>query len=79
MVIDCGASYVGVEHETSVPKGGDSDVNGATIDLSLTLWNFLYNSAEPAVYDIEYNTSTYSGAGVELKPLQSLICEKRNA
>ena len=60
-VIDRCASCVGVGHRTNDPTTPECLVNGATIDLSLDLWNYLYNGAPLGVYDIEYFGSPYLG------------------
>ena len=60
-VIDRCASCVGVGHQTGDSTTADCLVNGATIDLSKKLWNYLYDKASPSVYDIEYSGDPYLG------------------
>ncbi|KYG40413.1 hypothetical protein M433DRAFT_177982 [Acidomyces richmondensis BFW] len=62
LVIDRCASCVGVNHQTSDPTTPDYVVNGATVDLSTALWNYLYNDAPYGVYDIEYDGPVYGGS-----------------
>ena len=62
MVIDRCASCVGVGHQISDNSTADNFANGATIDLSVKLWNKLYNNAAYAVYDIEYSGPVYGGS-----------------
>jgi len=71
MVIDRCASCVGVGHQISDNSTADNFANGATIDLSLKLWNKLYNNAPQAVYDIDYSGPIYGGS--ESGPPDELI------
>jgi hypothetical protein len=62
LVLDRCQSCVGVDHQASDPSTCDDWVNGATIDLSVRLWNLLYDSAAYAVYDIDYDGPVYGGS-----------------
>jgi hypothetical protein len=62
LVIDRCASCVGVGHQMSDSSTLDIWANGATIDLSPDLFNYLYAGAEIGVYDITYNGSIYGGS-----------------
>lgn len=62
VVLDRCQSCVGVDRHVSDPTTPDSLVNGATIDLSLKLWNKLYGGAEQSVYDVIYNGPTFGGS-----------------
>lgn len=75
LVIDRCASCVGVGRQTSDSQTPDSLVNGATIDLSPPLWEYLYGGAPWTVYDIEYDGPIYGGSP-EKSPdvLTSPIC-----
>lgn len=61
-VIDRCPSCVGVDHQTSDPTMPDSFVNGATVDLSPSLFKYLYDQAPDGVYDIEYDGPVYGGS-----------------
>jgi hypothetical protein len=71
-VIDRCASCVGVGHQVSDPTTPDCLVNGATVDLSPDLWDFLYAGAPPSVYDIEYDGDPYLGWDAEPSLLTAL-------
>jgi hypothetical protein len=74
-IIDRCQSCVGVNHQTSDPTTPESVVNGATIDLSRTLWNELYEGAPDGVYDVLYDGPIYSGSwDGEPDPLTSPNC-----
>jgi hypothetical protein len=62
LVLDRCQSCVGVGHQVSDQTTADNWVNGATIDLSVNLWNKLYNNAPLAVYDIVYSGPVYGGS-----------------
>lgn len=62
IVIDRRQSCVGVGHQASDPTTPDNWVNGATIDLSEALFNYLYDGAEAGVYDIEHDSPIYGGS-----------------
>jgi hypothetical protein len=62
LVLDRCQSCVGVGHQTSDKTTADNWVNGATVDLSVKLWNKLYNNAPFAVYDIVYSGPVYGGS-----------------
>ncbi len=64
-VIDRCQSCVGVGRTQDDPTTSDSSVNGATIDLSMELWRYLFNDAPWTVYDIEYDGSHWLGSGTE--------------
>lgn len=68
-VIDRCASCVGVGRQLDDPTTPDCLVNGATIDLSRTLWDFLFEGAPPGVYDIEYDGNVYAGWATDPTPL----------
>ena len=61
-VIDRCASCVGLNRQTNDPSTPDCLVNGATVDLSRSLWNYLFDHAEGTVYNIEYNGTEYGGS-----------------
>lgn len=71
-VIDRCASCVGVGRKVNDPTTPDCLVNGATVDLSPDLWNFLYAGAPPSVYDIEYEGDVYAGWDADPSPLTAL-------
>ena len=56
------ASCVGVNHQTSDPTTLDRYVNGATIDLSPRLWEYLFDGSPDDVFDIDYDGPVYSGS-----------------
>jgi hypothetical protein len=62
LVLDRCQSCVGVGHQASDNTTADNWVNGATIDLSVKLWNKLYNNAPLTVYDIVYSGPVYGGS-----------------
>ena len=62
MVIDRCQSCVGVGHQASDHNTPDNLVNGATIDLSVALWEKLYPGAPYEVYDIVYDGPLYGGS-----------------
>ncbi|KAF4546907.1 putative glycosyl hydrolases family 18 protein 6 [Elsinoe fawcettii] len=61
LVIDRCASCVGVGRSPADPTIGLQLVNGATVDLSVELWQYLYQGEAGAVYDIEYEGPIYMG------------------
>ena len=71
-VIDRCASCVGVGFQTADPTTPECLVNGATIDMSLALWNYLFNNAAPTVYDIEYSGEAHAGWDKQPEPLTKL-------
>lgn len=73
-VIDRCASCVGVGRQLDDPTTPDYLSNGATIDLSRALWNFLFNDAPASVYDIEYSGPVYGGSTKEPAALTSPDC-----
>ncbi|KAK5162830.1 uncharacterized protein LTR77_011156 [Saxophila tyrrhenica] len=64
-VIDRCASCVGVGRRLNDRTTPDCLVNGATVDVSPALWNFLFDNAIPSVYDIEYEGDVYAGWPVD--------------
>lgn len=62
MVLDRCQSCVGVGHQASDHSTPDNLVNGATIDLSVALWNKLFDGAPHEVYDIVYDGLVYGGS-----------------
>ena len=74
-VIDRCASCVGVGYQTADPTTPDCLVNGATIDMSLALWNHMFNEAAPSVYDVEYSGDAHAGWNTQPEPLTELTEE----
>lgn len=73
------ASCVGVNHQTSDPNIFDSEVNGATIDLSPKLWEYLYDGSPFDVLDIECDGPIYSGSpDQDPDPLTQPNCQQAN-
>ena len=72
LVIDRCASCVGVGRQLEDPTTSDYYVNGATVDLSVELWNFLFNNASFGVYDVEYDGTPWPGWTAEPSPLTPL-------
>ena len=64
-VIDRCRSCLGVGRTPDDSTISDSSVNGATIDLSMELWRYLFDAAPRTVYDIEYNGSPWLGSATE--------------
>jgi len=80
VVLDRCQSCVGVDHQVSDRTTPDSLVNGATIDLSLNLWNKLYGDAKPSVYDVVYNGPVYGGSDSgDPDKLQNPYCKLNQA
>ena len=81
-VIDRCASCVGVGFQMADPTVPEEVVNGATIDLSLNLWHFLFGWRAPlGVYDIEYEGRSHLGWLEEpraLGKLTSCQCNRLN-
>ena len=75
-VIDRCASCVGVGFQTTDPTTPECLVNGATIDMSLALWNYLFNNAAPSVYDVEYSGDVHAGWNTQPEPLTKLTGEE---
>jgi hypothetical protein len=62
LVLDRCQSCVGVGHQISDTTTADNYANGATVDLSVKLWNKLFNNAPYTVYDIVYSGPVYGGS-----------------
>lgn len=72
VVIDRCASCVGVGRQLHDPTTGDCFVNGATVDLSTEIWQYLFAGAPGSVYDIEYDGVAYAGWDTEPAALTNL-------
>lgn len=71
VVIDRCASCVGVNNSPDDPTLALNLVNGATVDLSQALWNFLYDGEALGVFDIAYDGDPYTGWSQSPKALRS--------
>lgn len=61
LIIDRCQSCVGVGNDPNDPTTPLDLVNGATIDLGPPVWNYLFDGADPDVFDIEYSGNPITG------------------
>lgn len=62
VVLDRCASCVGVGNALDDSTVPNTDINGATVDLSRALWNKLYDSALDSVFDVLYSGQPLQGS-----------------